>query len=336
MPEERSAAVAAILREVRQAAGARKPEHLSEQGPHTITTEGTQRFAGLVADRLVAEEVAVRDSENAPRSRSRSAKLAELTSRIAPAVTSVLYTVLRSAEESLTSYGESDALDVRHTTEDCYQALLAVASLSINEAAAPAVSAASLFASGSALHPSLSARSASQVREAACTAIASLSPDALFPLWIVLGGPDARARHRLLPVLDYIRDTRATPYLNRLLARCIQWPDGELTAWFVVRALEHIGDRASLPGLRAFVAQVAPSNAAYSTETVSRQQLATEVSRVILALDRRAARRNNRSLLRPAAQDVSTLLRSPTEENQPVNAADRRELLRAEGQIQPG
>ena len=148
-----------------------------------------------------------------------------------------------------------------------------------------------------------------------------------FPCGQSWARPSASERHNLLPVLDYISDSRAVSYVARLLARCVDWPDGELTAWFVVRTLERIGDRSSLGSLRSFA--VRWSEFGGEPDDRSRRHLAIEIARVIESLDRRAAWRDNRSLLRPAREDTTGLLRT-TNGVMRSNEADRMELVRVE------
>lgn len=237
---------------------------------------------------------------------------------------------LADALNALEQYanGGYDPVTVRRTAEICLAGLIGVAVERSDSSASLAIRAAALFSSANILSQALSTRAAHHIRDAACVAIGSLSPDALFPLWTALGGPDVGARYCLLPVLDYISDPRAAGYLTRILARCVTWPDGELTAWFVVRTLERIGDRSTLSSLRSFASRW--EEFGEEPDDRSRRQLALEVARVIAALDKRAARRDNRSLLRPAKEDAGTLLRSPND--LPArDTEDQMELVRVGG-----
>src|SRR5262249_19021187 len=138
------------------------------------------------------------------------------------------------------------------------QALALARLLSAEEAAEPCVRLLRLLPSAAPNTPLLSIRQIGDLRDAACAVLGNLSPDALFPLWSALGGPEAMIRQDLLPVLDYLHDARALPYLIRLSERRSQWTDGEIVGWFLVRAFERIGDRGALPALRRIAQRSQP------------------------------------------------------------------------------
>ena len=97
------------------------------------------------------------------------------------------------------------------------------------------------------------ARQTCPLRDAASRLLGAISPDKLYEYWYALGSPEPTARRDLLPVVDYINDPMAIPYLVRLFERRGQWVDGEMVGWFVVRALKRIRDRRALPALRRVV-----------------------------------------------------------------------------------
>jgi hypothetical protein len=182
------------------------------------------------------------------------------------------------------------------------------------------------------------ARLTARLREAAAQTLGALSPDALFAFWYALGSPDIHARHDLLPVLDYLSDSRAIPYLIRLLERRTQWADRDVVGWFVVRAMEHIGDRSALPALR----RIAAGGAAPLQETHPREilkappvsaELVREAERVIEAIEWRKNQRERASLLRPAHLSPADLLRPAMDASEEETRQDREELLRPEGEV---
>ena len=102
-------------------------------------------------------------------------------------------------------------------------------------------------------------RQTSELRALASQLLAGLSPDDLYPFWVALSGPESAVRRDLLPALDYFNDTRAVPYLLKLLERRVQWSDGDLVGWAAVRALQRIGDRRALPALAPPRCRTGPS-----------------------------------------------------------------------------
>ena len=183
----------------------------------------------------------------------------------------------------------------------------------------------------------LPVRQIGDLRDAACGVLAELSPDALFPLWSGLGGPDAAARQDLLPALDYLQDARAVPYLLRLLERRVQWTDGEIVGWFVVRAFERLSDRRALPALRKIAARTHPLRSllpALSSmeraEAGNSPELAREARRVIQAIEQGKDKKERSSLLRPALRPAKELLRPAPETPSSEQERDREILLRSD------
>jgi hypothetical protein len=149
------------------------------------------------------------------------------------------------------------------------------------------------------------ARDITLLRETACRVLGVISPDALFLLWYTLGSPEPEGRRDVLPALDYLRDARAVPYLLRLLERRGQWPDGEMTGWFIVRALERIGDRRAIPVLWRLV----EASRSPKPPTATSVELGREAKRVIESLEGGQAKRDRERLLRPAAPPSADLVR---------------------------
>src|SRR5579871_496820 len=140
---------------------------------------------------------------------------------------------------------EASPAFVQQEAEVCREALALARLLAADATAEAGVRLLRLLPAAPARTPQLSVRQIGDLRDAACAVLGALSPDALFPLWSALGGPEATTRQDLLPALDYLRDPRALPYLIRLSERRSQWTDGELVGWFLVRAFERIGDQRS-------------------------------------------------------------------------------------------
>lgn len=158
---------------------------------------------------------------------------------------------------------------------------------------------------------------AMRLRDAAGRVLGSLSPDALFPLWVGLGSPDGNARRDLLPVLDYLTDARAIRHLIHLLERRAQWTDGELVGWFVVRAFERINDRRALPPLRRLAEAGGKADRrilpwrphAAGSQPQTSPELALEARRVMEAIEYGRIRQESSFLLRPSqARDDHLLL----------------------------
>lgn len=185
------------------------------------------------------------------------------------------------------------------------------------------------------------ARQTGPLREAASHLLGALSADALYPYWYALGSPDRIARRDLLPVLDYINDVQATPYLVRLFERRGQWSDGEMVGWFAVRAFKRIRDRRALPALRRVVS-VESSQMLAGTAGRTSPDLLREVKRAIEAIEYgrsstardellRASHAPSHELLHPSEPPTMNLLRpSQQPEEDLIRPADPQahELLR--------
>ncbi len=205
--------------------------------------------------------------------------------------------------------GEAIALAVRSEIEVCLSLLKTVRLVALSEAVEGCVRVLRLFRMETARGQSALSRPTTLLRDAACRALGAISPDALFLLWYTLGSPDTQVRSNLLPVLDYLRDPRAAPYLLRLLERRGQWADSEIVGWFVVRAFEHLGDRRALPALRSLTHTGENSSESSPEHFVPVSvELAREARRVISSIERGRGWRDRLHLLRPADAPAELLL----------------------------
>ena len=91
---------------------------------------------------------------------------------------------------------------------------------------------------------------AAELREHVCLCLAARPPEELAAFWIGLGAFDPTASRDLLPLLDFMRDTRTVPHLLALLARPALARENDPVALAVVRALHRLRDRRALPVLR--------------------------------------------------------------------------------------
>lgn len=289
---------------------------------HSLLGEETSLFATRVAARLQRTE--------SPEDLPTPLPPAELSRWMGQATTLTLTEGLDILKAALRTLSSTDSPLLRREAALCFDALTVIRLLRAEVAVEACLRTLRLFPPDRARTSGVLARHTTLLREAAATAIAAFSPDSLFPLWSALGGPDTGVRHDLLPVLDYLQDARALPYLARLLARSNQWPDGELAGWFVVRAFEHIGDRRALPPLRQLEARLTLQVSPHTSFGEAGTTLIQEVRRVLQSLEKGYARRESRSLLRPAAPYPRELLRSALDPSPERDFADQEELLRPE------
>ncbi len=91
---------------------------------------------------------------------------------------------------------------------------------------------------------------AADLREHACLCLAARPPLELAAFWSALSASDPAQSRDLLPLLDFVRDTRAVPYLLALLVRPALARDNTPVALSVVHALHRLRDRQALPVLR--------------------------------------------------------------------------------------
>ncbi len=271
------------------------------------------RLAQRITDLIDAEPV----SRNA----------AQLRALIGQSINVTLLESLDTLKALLPLQGEAIALAVRGEIEVCLSLLKTVQSAALEEAVEVCVRVLRLFRMEAARGQTVLARPTTLLRDSACRALGAISPDALFLFWYTLGSPDAEARSNLLPVLDYLRDPRATPYLLRLLERRGQWMDGEMVGWFVIRAFEHLGDRRALPALRLLAHSGENPLAQDTSETVPAVsvELAREARRVISSIERGRGWRDRRYLLRPAEPPADSLLHPASE---PPHLQEHAEMVR--------
>jgi hypothetical protein len=252
------------------------------------------------------------------------------------AVTALLHESLDILKAAVRPGAPASAHLLRREADVCCDALQLVCSLRTADAAEACVRALRLFPPAKTRETGPNARQTTTLREMAARALGALSPDALFPLWYALGSPDADARRDLIPVLDYLHDARAVPYLTRLLERRTQWDDGELVGWFVVRAFERIGDRRALPALRRLTMRGASGMRQAlpwlrkATPSGTSEELAREALRVIQSIEYGRNTRDSESLLRPAGPVTQDLLRPAADALAERGLQDRDELLRPE------
>jgi hypothetical protein len=225
--------------------------------------------------------------------------------------------------------GNSDSLYLE--TDVCRDCLLIAHGFHLPQIVEPTVQILRLF------HPDLArdtgplARQTGPLREAASHLLGALSPDDLYAYWYALGSPDKSARRDLLPVLDYLNDTRATPYLIRLFERRSQWSDGEMVGWFAVRAFKRLHDRRALPALRRLLSAVEAGHQAAMTPHTG-PDLVREVRRTIEAIQYGRSGGAKEELLRPSQAPVDNLLRSSSQSHLDLGrSADpqAQELLRS-------
>lgn len=228
-----------------------------------------------------------------------------------------------------------DAPHIRAEAEVCLSMLLLARRMRCEQIVEPCLRLLQIFSPETARVHGPQARLTARLRESAGQTLGALSPDSLFAFWYALGSPDMYVRRNLLPTLDYLTDARAVPYLIRLLERRRQWADGDVVGWFVVRAMEHIGDRSVLPALRRIAAEgAAPLQGAQASAGDERfpvsLELAREAERIIRSIEGRKNRLESASLLRPAHLSTSDLLRPAADALDATDLLDREELLRPE------
>lgn len=257
---------------------------------------------------------------------------AALAERIGHAVVDTLTHSLDTLHAVLRS-SAPDGPHIREEAEVCLAMLSVARRLRSEGAVEPCLRLLHLFSPELTRSHGPQAMITSRIRESTARTLSALSPDVLFAFWYSVGGPDARIRRNLLQVLDYLTDSRAVPYLIRLLERRTQWADGDMVGWFVVRAMEHIGDRSALPALRRISAgRAAPMQRTQVAESgkqaAGSAELGREAERVILAIEGRKNRRESASLLRPSQIEPTDLLRPVSEALEYTDVQDREELLR--------
>lgn len=246
-----------------------------------------------------------------------------------PAVAAVLTETLDAikAASRLESTANNEIL--QREVDVCRDALILAKNLRVHEAADPCVRLLRLLPPERVRGQGVLARRTTALREAAGRVLGLLSPEALGTLWDALSGSDEAARRNALPILDYIQDPRAIPYLTTLLERRAEWGSGEMMAWNVMRAFERIGDRRALPVLRrvanggALPAAVASANADVSGDN---PHLAREARRVIQSIEQGRDSQDREMLLRPAMPHDDHLLRPVT--HLPDENVRPKELLR--------
>jgi hypothetical protein len=170
--------------------------------------------------------------------------------------------------------------------------------------------------------PALS-RVVTRLREAASRLLAAFEPELLAAFWTALRDRSAEYRRALLPVLDYVTDARALPELTRLLESRMDWPDGELVGWYVIRAVERIGDRRAIPALRRVATNsesLLGRREAWRSRTSP--ELILEARRILEALENGARSPEARALLRPAAEPSQQLLRPAVFDSAPEASAE--------------
>jgi hypothetical protein len=215
-------------------------------------------------------------------------------------------------------------------TDVCRDALVIAQCFQLTAVVEPTVQILRLFPPDLARGAGPLARQTGPLRESAAHLLGSLSPDALYAFWYALGSPDKNARQDLLPVLDYLNDLRATPYLVRLFERRSQWSDAEMVGWFAVRAFKRIRDRRALAALRRVIS-AADGGSAVAMTTVTSPDLVREVRRAIEAIQYGHSGGAKEELLRGSQPPTTELLRSSAQgEADLVRPADPRayELLR--------
>jgi hypothetical protein len=258
------------------------------------------------------------------------------TDRITAYIGAALPSILNPAVQRLDRMTQGDRIndeDLYRTTDLCRDALTIAIVFSIDTVVEQAVQLLRLFPPDQARGVGPLARQTSPLREVASHLLGSLSPDKLYSYWYALGSPGRTARRDLLPVLDYLQDAGATPYLVRLFERRSQWADGEMVGWFVVRAFKRIRDRRALPALRRVVSMEKSPMFVISGSQAS-PELIREARRAIEAIEYgrvpearsqllRASQPPIDQLLHPAQSDAGSLLRpSHRDETDLVRPAD--------------
>ncbi|HZP83374.1 MAG TPA: hypothetical protein VFB21_17150 [Chthonomonadaceae bacterium] len=251
------------------------------------------------------------------------------------AVAAVLTGALDTLKAALRAPSEAQGERLSQETEVCRDALFLARVLAVEETVAPCVRLLRLLPADIVRETGPVARQTTALREAAARALGAVSPDALLPFWGEFCIQGQVARRDLLPVLDYLNDPRAVPYLMHLLERRTQWEDGEMVGWFVVRAFERIGDRRALPPLRRLAAgggtpwQQAMRRRRSEPPPGISPELAREARRVLQALEQGRNRRDRDVLLRPATPRSDALLR-PAADSSDAPDGQGKQLLRPE------
>jgi hypothetical protein len=177
-------------------------------------------------------------------------------------------------------------------------------------------------------------RQTPELRALASQLLASLSPDDLYPFWVALSGPESASRRDLLPALDYFNDSRAVPYLLKLLERRVQWSDGDLVGWATVRALQRIGDRRALPALRRLVSAHDRATLTLAPDCrtpVISLQLMQAARNAIETIEHGRASPERNFLLRPSLPDAKNLLHPASDANR-----EQTDLLRPDTEVNHG
>ena len=234
------------------------------------------------------------------------ADAARITNCIGAALPSILNPAVQKLQVIIDG-GEANEDDLYRTTDLCRDALTIAARFMIDTVVDQAVRLLRVFPPDQARGVGPLARETGPLREAASHLLGALSPDKLYGYWYALGSPGRTARRDLLPVLDYLQDPSATPYLVRLFERRGQWADSEMVGWFVVRAFKRIRDRRALPALRRVVSlEKSPMLAVPGSQ--ASPDLIREARRAIEAIEYGRATGERSQLLRAAQPPVDHLL----------------------------
>jgi hypothetical protein len=220
---------------------------------------------------------------------------------------------------------------LRQEVQVCRDALLLAQNLRLPEVVEPCLRILRLFPADLGRRAGPFASQTTLLRELACCTLAALPPNELALFWENLSSDHSASRVDLLPVLDYLNDVRALPYLIALLEKRGDWADREMVGWAVVRAFEHVGDRKAGDALREIIASASPQREASAKRAIpTSAELAREAHRVLEAIERNKNMQQGHVLLRPARSPGSGLLR-PADRIPEEAARLSEDLLRARG-----
>ena len=253
------------------------------------------RLAAAASDPLADADLPLATPHNAP-----MRAWAETT------VAALLTDALNTAQLLLRAAPGPDMPTLEREAEVCHAVLRLAALVSTPPLTNACLRVLRVFPPGLARQASSLGQLAADLREHACLHLAALPPDLLAPFWSVLGASDVSACDRLLPLLDFMQNTSAVPYLLALLERPAVARDNVRVALAVVRALHRLGDHRALPALRRFVKDRQGDK---GTWRQGEEELMREVKQALLDIEHDRAAPEKRFLLRPALRGLSDLLR---------------------------